>query len=250
MRIRRKVIATTTCFHLAVSVLLVYSRCIVANISRRCVWQTFLRFRGGFFANDDDIKPDVSSYAVYNLQGFPGSISKSYTDVADKGREDNNNNKQSPGSNISSVPRSDRPPSSGEPELPKVSNYFNEDDQTRKEKEEVQSLTDADDYFKWKSSTEHSPENPVDLSKFNKEYILKGLARLYRKKILPLELSSRFGTFHSPPLSPADFDAPPLVLLLGPYSVGKVRNQCGTLLPTAFRTRDSYLCYPGCLLDG
>eukprot|EP00429_Kryptoperidinium_foliaceum_P016729 CAMPEP_0176031206 /NCGR_PEP_ID=MMETSP0120_2-20121206/15377_1 /TAXON_ID=160619 /ORGANISM="Kryptoperidinium foliaceum, Strain CCMP 1326" /LENGTH=523 /DNA_ID=CAMNT_0017364487 /DNA_START=12 /DNA_END=1581 /DNA_ORIENTATION=- len=61
----------------------------------------------------------------------------------------------------------------------------------------------------------------MDLSAFDKEYILKGLARLYRKKILPLELSSRYGHFHSPPLSPSDFVAPPMVLLLGQYSVGK-----------------------------
>jgi hypothetical protein len=60
-------------------------------------------------------------------------------------------------------------------------------------------------------------ENGTDLSSFNKEYILKGLARLYKKKILPLELSSRYGHFHSPPLSPADFVAPPMVLLLGQY---------------------------------
>ena len=57
----------------------------------------------------------------------------------------------------------------------------------------------------------------MDLSSFNKEYILKGLARLYRKKILPLELASRYGHFHSPPLSPSDFVAPPMVLLLGMY---------------------------------
>jgi len=61
----------------------------------------------------------------------------------------------------------------------------------------------------------------MDLSGFDKEYILRGLARLYRKKILPLELSSRYGHFHSPPLSPSDFDAPPMILLLGQYSVGK-----------------------------
>jgi len=60
-----------------------------------------------------------------------------------------------------------------------------------------------------------------DLSAFDKDYILKGLARLYKKKILPLELASRYGHFHSPPLSPSDFDAPPMVLLLGQYSVGK-----------------------------
>lgn len=61
----------------------------------------------------------------------------------------------------------------------------------------------------------------TDLSSFDKEYILKGLAKLYKNKILPLELASRYGHFHSPPLSPADFVAPPQVLLLGQYSVGK-----------------------------
>jgi len=61
----------------------------------------------------------------------------------------------------------------------------------------------------------------MDMSSFDKDLILKGLARLYRKKILPLELSSKYGHFHSPPLSPSDFDAPPMVMLLGQYSVGK-----------------------------
>lgn len=70
------------------------------------------------------------------------------------------------------------------------------------------------------SSTTASKEPVVDLSVFDKDYILKGLARLYRKKILPLELASRYGHFQSPPLSPSDFDAPPMILLLGQYSVG------------------------------
>jgi hypothetical protein len=60
-------------------------------------------------------------------------------------------------------------------------------------------------------------DSGADLSSFDKEYILKGLARLYRKKILPLELASRYGHFHSPPLSPSDFVAPPMVLLIGQY---------------------------------
>jgi EH domain-containing protein 1 len=63
--------------------------------------------------------------------------------------------------------------------------------------------------------------NAMDLTAFDKDFILKGMARLYRKKILPLELASRYGHFHSPPLSPSDFDAPPMILLLGQYSVGK-----------------------------
>ena len=70
--------------------------------------------------------------------------------------------------------------------------------------------------------TAASTDGGMDLSDFDKEFILKGLARLYRKKILPLELASRYGQFHSSPLSPSDFDAPPMILLLGQYSVGKV----------------------------
>ena len=61
----------------------------------------------------------------------------------------------------------------------------------------------------------------MDLSQFDKDLIFSGLKRLYRKKIRPLELSSKYGHFHSPPLSPSDFDAKPMVLLVGQYSVGK-----------------------------
>lgn len=63
-------------------------------------------------------------------------------------------------------------------------------------------------------------DSGLDLSSLNKEYILRGLAKLYKKKILPLELSSGFGHFNSPPLSPSDFVAPPMVLLLGQYRYG------------------------------
>ena len=61
----------------------------------------------------------------------------------------------------------------------------------------------------------------MDLSQFDKDVIFSALKRLYRKKIRPLELSSKYGHFHSPPLSPSDFDSKPMVLLLGQYSVGK-----------------------------
>lgn len=64
-----------------------------------------------------------------------------------------------------------------------------------------------------------SPE--LELESFDKDLIFNGLKRMYRKKILPLEISSKYGHFHSPPLSPSDFDAKPMVLLLGQYSVGK-----------------------------
>ena len=69
------------------------------------------------------------------------------------------------------------------------------------------------------SSSSSSPD--LELESFDKDLIFAGLKRMYRKKILPLELSSKYGHFHSPPLSPSDFEAKPMVLLLGQYSVGK-----------------------------
>ena len=84
----------------------------------------------------------------------------------------------------------------------------------------TESLQPPPEQAPWDTSSQ-DPLAQEDLSAFDKEYILKGLARLYRKKILPLELSSRYGHFQSPPLSPSDFDAPPMILLLGQYSVGK-----------------------------
>jgi hypothetical protein len=81
--------------------------------------------------------------------------------------------------------------------------------------------TPQDASLAWDTTGSTSSSNGMDLSTFDKEFILSGLAKLYRKKILPLELASRYGHFHSPPLSPSDFDAPPMILLLGQYSVGK-----------------------------
>lgn len=51
--------------------------------------------------------------------------------------------------------------------------------------------------------------------------VVEGLKRLYRQKILPLEEHYMFHDFHSPPLEDADFDAKPMILLVGQYSTGK-----------------------------
>ena len=101
------------------------------------------------------------------------------------------------------------------PPLPTFDTPYPEEEEERMLEEES-----AEESTSW-DTIGNSPEPAMDLSVFDKEYILKGLARLYRKKILPLELSSRYGHFHSPPLSPSDFIAPPMILLLGQYSVGK-----------------------------
>jgi GTPase SAR1 family protein len=61
----------------------------------------------------------------------------------------------------------------------------------------------------------------TDLSVVDKDFIFEGLKKLYKRKVLPLEIASKFSHFQSPPMGPSDFDAKPMVLILGQYSVGK-----------------------------
>ncbi|XP_022876900.1 EH domain-containing protein 1-like [Olea europaea var. sylvestris] len=51
--------------------------------------------------------------------------------------------------------------------------------------------------------------------------IIDGLKRLYVQKLKPLEVTYRFNDFVSPLLANSDFDAKPMVMLLGQYSTGK-----------------------------
>lgn len=51
--------------------------------------------------------------------------------------------------------------------------------------------------------------------------VVEGLKKVYKAKILPLEEHYLFHDFHSPPLDDADFDAKPMILLVGQYSTGK-----------------------------
>ena len=60
-----------------------------------------------------------------------------------------------------------------------------------------------------------------ELSQLDKDFIFEGLKQLYKKKVLPIEINSKFSHFSSPPMSPSDFDAKPMVLIIGQYSVGK-----------------------------
>lgn len=57
----------------------------------------------------------------------------------------------------------------------------------------------------------------------NKVYssVINGLKQVYREKLLPLEEYYRFHDFHSPVLTDSDFDAKPMILLVGQYSTGK-----------------------------
>lgn len=50
---------------------------------------------------------------------------------------------------------------------------------------------------------------------------LDELKRIYKRAVKPLEVQFKFGSFYSPMLTDADFDAKPMVLLIGQYSVGK-----------------------------
>lgn len=51
--------------------------------------------------------------------------------------------------------------------------------------------------------------------------VISGLKKLYATKIKPVEEKYKFDMFHSPLLRESDFDAKPMVLLLGQYSTGK-----------------------------
>jgi len=51
--------------------------------------------------------------------------------------------------------------------------------------------------------------------------VVEGLKRLYKSKIFPLEEHYLFHEFHSPKLEDADFEAKPMILLVGQYSTGK-----------------------------
>ncbi|CAH0556981.1 unnamed protein product [Brassicogethes aeneus] len=53
------------------------------------------------------------------------------------------------------------------------------------------------------------------------ENVVEGLKSIYKNKLLPLEEHYLFHDFHSPPLNNADFEAKPLILLVGQYSTGK-----------------------------
>lgn len=59
-------------------------------------------------------------------------------------------------------------------------------------------------------------EQPLDLP-----IVCEGLKKLYKSHIKPLEEKYKFGEFTSPCLRDSDFDAKPMVLLMGQYSVGK-----------------------------
>ena len=54
-----------------------------------------------------------------------------------------------------------------------------------------------------------------------KDYVLRELSKLYTKVFRPIEEATKFDVFYSSLLNEAEFRTPPMVLLVGPYSVGK-----------------------------
>ncbi|KAJ1445769.1 P-loop containing nucleoside triphosphate hydrolase protein [Pelagophyceae sp. CCMP2097] len=72
------------------------------------------------------------------------------------------------------------------------------------------------------ASYKHSvppPDSAPDSEK--KDFVLRELARVYTTVFKPIEEATRFDVFYSSALNEAEFRTPPMVLLVGPYSVGK-----------------------------
>jgi len=70
--------------------------------------------------------------------------------------------------------------------------------------------------FSWMSKDEVRKKN-TDVY----DNVTSGLQNVYKSKLLPLEKEYNFHDFHSPILNDADFDARPMVMLVGQYSTGK-----------------------------
>ncbi|XP_057764943.1 EH domain-containing protein 1-like [Salvia miltiorrhiza] len=68
-------------------------------------------------------------------------------------------------------------------------------------------------------STKSSKKNHTSLTSVTS--VIDGLKMLYNEKLKPLEAMYRFNDFVSPFLTTSDFDAKPMVMLLGQYSTGK-----------------------------
>lgn len=69
--------------------------------------------------------------------------------------------------------------------------------------------------FSWLKGSKKDQESKVYCS------VIDGVKGMYQSKLLPLEKSCLFGEFHSPYMNAGDFEAKPMVLLIGQYSTGK-----------------------------
>ena len=53
------------------------------------------------------------------------------------------------------------------------------------------------------------------------KYVIEGLKRLYKAKVLPVEKLYKFDLYHSPSMTDTEFESNPQVLMIGQYSTGK-----------------------------
>jgi hypothetical protein len=68
--------------------------------------------------------------------------------------------------------------------------------------------------FSWLGKSEKKDQNVL-------ESVSEGLKKIYKQKLFPLEEYYNFHDFHSPALDDPDFNAKPMILLVGQYSTGK-----------------------------
>ncbi|KAK8940015.1 hypothetical protein KSP40_PGU020740 [Platanthera guangdongensis] len=87
---------------------------------------------------------------------------------------------------------------------------------SRNDHRDAEAKPQASSAFLWfnKKSSKKMPLNSVTS-------IIDGLKKLYIEKLKPLEVMYKFSDFVSPMLTNSDFDAKPMVMLLGQYSTGK-----------------------------
>jgi len=70
--------------------------------------------------------------------------------------------------------------------------------------------------FNWMKQNDDAKKN-ADIY----DNVTNGLQNTYKQKLLPLEKEYQYHDFHSPQLDDPDFDARPMVMLVGQYSTGK-----------------------------
>ncbi|GMT11780.1 hypothetical protein PFISCL1PPCAC_3077, partial [Pristionchus fissidentatus] len=77
-------------------------------------------------------------------------------------------------------------------------------------------IAQAPKMFSWLGGNTDKKKNKEVL-----ESVSEGLRKIYKTKLYPLEEFYKFHDFHSPALDDPDFDAKPMILLVGQYSTGK-----------------------------
>jgi len=140
--------------------------------------------------------PTYSSVPTYSndvSSSLPTTINNNIVEYGDY-RNNNNNNHQYPNTNTNNSKK----------------NYNDDYHQQHHHQQQQQHENENNNYLQ-----------NEELSQLDKDFIFEGLKQLYKKKVLPIEINSKFSHFSSPPMSPSDFDAKPMVLIIGQYSVGK-----------------------------